>query len=115
MVAFESTYHVRLPKDLRAYFATVGGMDLRATPPGDQEGFTFWPLPEVRPTAENPGAFIIADYLNLSWAYAVTLGGGHDSAGPVVFLGLTTPQTVAESFAGFVDLYLADSRQLYPG
>jgi hypothetical protein len=114
LAAFEAAHHIVLPADLRSYFGTVGGMDPRANPAGDPDGFAFWPLDQVEPATDNPGLFIIADYLNWSWAYAVTLQDTADTSAEVVLLGLATPQRVAETFSDFVDLYLAGSRQLYP-
>jgi hypothetical protein len=114
LAAFESSYGVSLPGDLRSYFAELGGMDPRAVPAYDHEGFAIWPLTEVRRTESDPRLFVIADYLNWSWVYAIELGVTADRPHPIVMLGTTTPQPVAESFAEFIDLYLSDSRLLYP-
>lgn len=111
--AFESRYDVKLPSDLRAYFSELGGMDPRAVPAYDQEGFALWPITEVHRAESHPTLFVIADYLNWSWAYATELGRTSNRLNPIVMLGGTTPQPVAASFTEFIDLYLSDSPLLY--
>ena len=58
-------------------------------------------------------AFVFADYLNWSWAYAIRLVSDVDSCNRVVIVGKNSPERVAETFEGFVDLYLADAEGLY--
>ena len=114
LTEFETHHGVVLPEDLRAYFAALGGMDPHAMPAYDREGFAIWPLSEVRPSETDRSLFVIADYLNWSWAYAITLSSNGAPPHPVVMLAATIPQPVASSFTEFIDLYLSNSRLLYP-
>ena len=115
LVAFETRYGVRLPSDLRSYFAELGGMDPRAVPAYDRQGFAIWPLTEVRPAESGSRMFVFADYLNWSWAYAIELDVTADRPHPIALLGAARPQQpVADSFTAFVDLYLSDALLLYP-
>lgn len=123
--SFESRYTVRLPGDVRDYFARVNGHVQRGGVDADREGFAFWPLERVEPLpsvcaqfrvpiplVESPEFyFVFADYLQWSWAYAINLGSTNST---VIFVGATDGKVVAGSFADFVRLYVEDSEALYP-
>ncbi len=122
--SFEENYSVRLPTDVRDCYLAANGF----VPPRDQDanGFSFWPLEKVRLVSEFEGArwstgetrncFLFADYLSLSWGYAVQLSGeaGKTKIGVV---GTTSGRIkwIADSFSEFVDLYIGDDACLYPG
>lgn len=127
---FEFRYAVILPPDLRDYFLRVNGMDTHWPNAQDHEGYSFWPLEQVKTVPEEAanhlhsdewssfsGAeslFIFADYLDWSWAYAIRLSTDSLSSSPVFIIGKKkTPIEVASSFSGFVDLYFIDSPTLY--
>jgi cell wall assembly regulator SMI1 len=52
LAAFEAKYHVRLPSDLREYFAAVNGFDGSEYWMTDNEAITFLGLDEVKPLSE---------------------------------------------------------------
>ena len=125
--AFEQRHRVKLPRELRDYFATVDG--LGELWPGDQEpnGFSFWPLSRVAAVAEEARTgrfdiasfegserlFIIADYLDRSWVYAVELTDAERPTAAVLLVGRERPELVASSFAEFVHAYTDDAPELY--
>lgn len=110
--AFEYGHGVVLPGDLRAFYTELGGTDCTSVRSHSPDGFAIWPLSEVRPAA--PGLFVIADYLHLSWTYAIALDQTADGPHPVTILDVAEPKPVAASFTEFIDLYLVDSAKLYP-
>lgn len=128
VIEFESRYAVVFPHDLRAYFLQVNGMAIGWPNDRDAEGFSFWPLGQVKTVPEEsqshsygfftfPEAnsyFVFADYLDWSWAYAIRLSLHETDKTPVVIVGKAeSPIEVAKSFSHFVELYLVDSPQLY--
>ena len=126
---FESRYLVRLPSDLRDYYATIDGMEDGAT---DPDMFTFLPLravravPEelahfggipdyreiVRTLAEPHRWFVIVDYLITSAVYATRLSATIEPA-PVLWIGSGKHhRVVAASFSGFLGAYLTNPFEL---
>lgn len=98
----------------------------------DREGFGFYSLSRVKnvveeykrikpagpiiPIISNPQAyFVFVDYLQWCWAYAIRLSNGLSETNEVIHLGTIEPKVMAHSFSEFVDLYLKDARELYPG
>lgn len=122
---FEATHHVTLPAEMRDYFLELDGMGSHWPNDQDAKGFSFWPLALVRPAAEELSKmgmesppeldrhFAFADYLGLSWAYAIRLTDDPLSGNRVMLIGKDSPVQVASSFGEFVDLYLQDSPRLY--
>src|SRR5687767_14918889 len=124
---FEATHKVVLPPDMRDYFRKHDGMQLDPPNDKDAEGFSFWPLSRIRRAAEEladavPPAeaapeldhyFAFADYLDLSWTYAIRLTADPRDSNRVINIGTDPPTEVASSFAEFVDLYLQNSPRLY--
>ena len=125
ITAFERRHHVVLPSAVRAYYQTVNGMKQTSKDACDSNGFSFWPLDQVTPidefletyrwpTCEGcAGFFVFADYLQLSWAYAIRLA--RTPGNPVVLIGKERPELVAASFDDFVTAYLEDAASLYGG
>jgi hypothetical protein len=122
---FEAANRVKLPLLLRDLYLTVNGF----VPPNDQDknGFSFWPLHEVKSVTEldfvkwrarefaPSNYFAFADYLSLSWAYAIDLT--ETALGNRVFIVGTAsgePQLIAENFEDFVELYLVEEARLFP-
>jgi hypothetical protein len=129
---FESRYSVILPKDLREYFLTLDGMIDQLGSECDREGFGFYSLSRVKniceeyaslkmkrpilPTISNPeNYFVFVDYLQWCWAYAIRLSNNLSESNEVIHVGTVEPKVIAQSFSEFVDLYLKDARDLYPG
>lgn len=126
---FESRYLVRLPSDLRNYYAAIDGMEDGAT---DPDMFSFLPLkavravPEelahfggvpdyreiVRSLAEPHRWFVIVDYLITSAVYAIRLSAT-DEPTPVLWIGSGKHhRVVAASFSGFLGAYLTNPLEL---
>lgn len=127
LVDFEVQNAVRLPSDLRQYFALADGMPRHRGSDCDRNGFSFWPLSEVKPVpvvcASNgiplpegehlDRYFVFADYLQWSWAYAIDLSGPEPKDHTVIHVGTLRPKVVARSFGHFVELYLRNALELY--
>lgn len=114
--SFEVKHSVRMPEDLRDYFASVNGFDGSEHWMTDENVITFLSLDEVRPVSEywspdvagGDSYFVFADYSISAYVYAIRLlnvSGGN----PVVVLYDRTPIEVAGSFSEFVVGYLAGS------
>jgi hypothetical protein len=121
IVSFEERHHVKLPPDLRGYFACTDGFDQKKDYQ-DARGFNFWPLKKLRRVSEFedgrfgfPGDswyFLFCDYLDFSWGYAISLKPGKND---IILVGTRDgrPRHVANSFEEFVDAYLRDDDKLY--
>ena len=93
----------------------------------DKNGFRFWRLADVKPATvvcEAYGVplpdgqqlnkhFVIVDYMQWSWAYAIDLSGPAEGEHSIIHVGTVQPKTVARSFTEFLNLYLRDDAQLY--
>jgi len=122
LAAFERMHHVKLPADLRAYLATVGGMasgamdDVSLSFHGFEE--MFRPSETAVPFPPPTKAAVVADFLIDSHLY-VTAVDPSGIAHPVL---LVTQEAdgwkgwkVAANFATFVESYLADAEGVaYP-
>jgi len=127
--SFEAQRLVRLSPDLRAYFATIDGMEEGVF---DPHMFSFLPLQAVKSIPEelahfggipdyreimrslpDPNCwFVIVDYLIFSAVYAIRLSV--DEGNPVLRIDNGTHhQVVAASFSGFLKAYLDDSDSLF--
>jgi hypothetical protein len=121
IAAFESRHGVRLPSDLRAYFATLNGGDLGHEGSTDHEMISFWRLDQVRTQAElNEGKggrtdlFGFADWSVDCHTYEIELHSAVEEATPVFIDYGPELQKVADSFSAFLEGYLAgDHRVLY--
>jgi hypothetical protein len=121
---FEAKHRVHLPPDIRDYFAHVNGM--HPSDSQDLNGYAFWPIGQLRDvttacTAVSVQApaipehfYVFADYLQWSWAYAISLQPDPLDGGTVVVVGALRSSVVAHTFSSFIDLYLSDSVELYP-
>ncbi len=116
MRAFENKYDVRLPDDLKDYFATVDGFD---DSDSDENLFTFLPLAEVIPldeswsleTPEAKSYFVFIDYCISAHVYAIRLTNDISLGNPVITTYVKpdeNPIQIAGSFSEFVQGYLAD-------
>jgi hypothetical protein len=124
---FESRFRISLPLDFRGYLSTVDGMAQLGGQDCDKNGFSFWPLRRIEPMArvcadnslEVPEVrsperyFVLADYLQWCWGYAICLGESAIESGTVIHVGTIRPKNVATSFTEFVDLYLRNARELF--
>ena len=120
---FEGRHHVELPRAVRAYYVAADGMKETPNDSEDINGFSFWPLARVSrvhevtdgalipPFNNDVAFFIFADYMQWSWAYAVSCAPR--SIGSVILVGRHPPERVATSFEEFVDLYISNSDRLY--
>src|SRR5688500_13455485 len=113
---FEARYGVRLPADLRAYFARLNGTG-EDTP--DSDMMAFWPLERVRSVAEElaeqgpvapaaQGLYCFADFSLWSNAYAVRLSGDTTVSNEVVAVYSGVDLILAApSFEAFLSGYLS--------
>jgi hypothetical protein len=117
ITAFEDTYAVQLPEDVRAFFGAQGGM---AEGEADSNAIRFWAIDEVRPAAiEVPdgdraaydGYFVFADYS--LWAHGYALRLSRDQPTDVAIVGGDRPIRVALSFAEFLEKYVYDTSSLF--
>ena len=120
MAAFEARYGVRLPSDLREYFAAADGFDGST----DDETITFLGLDEVKPLGEywspevegGNSYFVFADFLISSHVYAVRLARDAGAGNPVAVVYDRELVEAAGSFSEFVAGYLESSHAvLFPG
>jgi hypothetical protein len=118
--AFEVKYHVRLPLDLRAYFAAVNGFDGSEAWMADNNVITFLQLDEVKPLGEywSPeladanSYFVFADYSLGAHVYAIRLAKDSGTGNAVVVLYDSNPIKVANSFSEFVEGYLENNHAI---
>lgn len=106
------------PSDYREYLKSLDGFKAGWR---DPEGFRFWPLVElcsievcgIEQDIPNDGRarIVFADYLDLSWAYALDCVDGR-----VYMVGASSGvlEPVANSFFDFIEYYLTGSDCLYP-
>jgi hypothetical protein len=122
LAAFEARYHVRLPSDLRDYFAAVNGFGGSGFGT-DGEGITFLGLGEVKPLSEYwspdvPDAddyFVLADFDISAHVYAIRLLNNSGAGNPVVVVYDGRPVEVAGSFSEFAEGYLENNNAvLFP-
>jgi hypothetical protein len=125
VLAFESKHGVAIPADFREYLLHVDGMSQVGGHDCDEQGFGFWPLSRIKTVPDECAAnnvqvptlesvehyFAFADYMQWSWAYAISFEGRH--GGKILQFGTLSPRIIADSFAEFVEAYVHDSEQLY--
>lgn len=123
LATFERKHNVRLPPDLRDYFATVNGFDGSEHWMTDENVIEFLSLDEVKPVSEYwssdvVGAdsyFVFADYSISAHVYAIRLLNDSADKNTVVVVYDGKPIEVANSFTGFVEGYLEDNKAvLFP-
>ena len=117
--SFEARYQLRLPEDLRGYFAEVNGTGQYSQV--DDNLFCFWSLEEMKPlTEEWPGmscvaepdtCFLFADHSLWCPAYAIRLSAKL-AAGNEIFAVYSDDMKfkahrVVNSFTQFVEEYFA--------
>ena len=122
IAAFEQRYGVRLPADLRAYFAHANGVVGGRDGAWDDELIGLWQLADVRPLSEEiedcqtPGAdqyFVFADWSIWAHGYVVHLSRAGTEA-PVFIAFNPQLERIAESFDEFLRGYVRrDYRLLF--
>jgi len=122
IAAFEERYGVRLPSDLRAYFATLNGGDLGREGSMDQEMFSFWRLDQVRTQKElsegkggRSDLFGFADWSIDAHVYVIQLRAHPQQSTPVFIDSGRGLQKVADSFSDFLVGYLRDDESVLYG
>ena len=122
---FERLHKVEMPAQLRAFYLAANGMPQTFEDEYDKNGFRLWPLERVTPLRDflaanrwpdvpaAVGFFAFADYLHLSWAYAIRLTPHRSNC--VVIIGKETVELVSDSYDGFLNAYLSESRRMYEG
>ena len=114
IVAFERRYGIRLPDDMRAYFARVNGVVGGRDGVWDDEMIALWQLQHVRPLSEEvehcqtPEAeryFVFADWSIWAHVYAVRLSASVAET-PVFITYNPQIERVTASFDEFLRGYL---------
>lgn len=125
IVEFERRHQVDMPPQLRAFYLAANGMPQTFEDEYDKNGFSLWPLERVTPLGDfvatnrwpdvptAVGFFVFADYLHLSWAYAIRLTPHRSNR--VVIIGKEALELVSDSYDGFLNAYMSESRQMYEG
>ena len=111
---FEAKYDVRLPGDLREYFATVNGF-VGSEQTSDENCISFWGLDEVEPLKKywsspvegGDSYFAFADWSLAAHVYAIHLSANVENENSVIVVYDYRPITVANSFGEFIEAYLA--------
>ena len=123
LAAFEAKFHVRLPEDVREYFAAVNGFDGSEHWMTDENVITFLALNEMKPLGEAWSAkvadaasyYVFADYSLSAHVYAIGLSGSSETGNPVVVAYDENPVKVASSFTEFAQGYVEDDNAvLFP-
>ena len=125
--AFEAKHGIAFPSSFKEYLSAVNGMIQVGDASEDKEGFSFWQLRGMKSlvrvekedgvssvSVDPEKYFVFSDYFQWSWAYAINVDPTSPVWGQVIHIGTLTPNVVAASFDEFVDLYIANSKMLYP-
>jgi hypothetical protein len=126
---FELRYQIRLPPDLRGYFASIDGMEYGDT---DADMFSFLRLKKIQRVPEELALFggcpdyrhivltlpdsrswfVIVDFMILSSVIAIQLNAAVDNT-PVISISSGKDfRTVAPSFSAFLEVYMANWNEL---
>jgi len=125
--AFESAYNARLPQDLKEYFKQVNGTNDQS----DSEFIQFYSLDKIKKVSETYDGwhgvpdyklivktldehekyYAFANYNIHVFCYAIKLTAS-ESENEVLVIGGGEYKKIANSFTGFIDLYLNDSDEL---
>ncbi|MDT4969188.1 MAG: / family [Acidobacteriota bacterium] len=124
LATFEATHNVRLPGDLRSYFAAANGFDGSEHWMADRDLITFLSLDEAKPVSQvlpldinDNSYFVFADYSLSAHFYAIQLSSGLEHSGTVAVFNGDVPIKVADSFSEFAEGYMKhkNKRMLFPG
>ena len=119
IVQWEEKYGVRLPRDLREYVIRVNGIFKGEELEFGADMMSFLPLSAMVPESQwsndhnEPGIFVIVDYLISSYWWCVRLtpdGGEHTQ----VFVRGTRLKLVASSLEEFLLAYMSASKAIHP-
>lgn len=117
----EQQLECKLPNDFRELYLRVNGMETYYPNEIDQEGFNFYPLEGIisaKNEFENAGLiskeniFIFAEYMQKSWWYGFKPYNREEYV-----IGIIPHENkfkpITQSLAEFIELYIADSENLY--
>ena len=122
ILAFEKTYRLRMPSDLRNYFLTMDGS-------GESLGsdmFSFWPLSTMEPLSDYltegiytdrldyPNCFIFADWCVNSHMYLIELSATSLRNPVSIYAGNGRNPPISQAFDDFIDLYLENWETVLP-
>ncbi|MDJ1504770.1 SMI1/KNR4 family protein [Xanthocytophaga agilis] len=117
----EKTNKIVLPDDLKKLYSRVNGMDIRYSIDYDEQGFSFYPIEDIISStmkfpghilAEKKSLYVFADYLTASWWYGVEVKADNKyTIGIIPHRDEFKP--ITDSLSEFIELYIADSPQLY--
>jgi hypothetical protein len=116
IAAFERLHSVSLPADFRDYLLRFNGTQ----GDGDSRMLTFWQLDKLVPMLPERAAlpeadryFVFADYMISSWEYAIYFGDTPTLKNQVVLYEYPAQPVVAQTFSGFLELYLQNPDIVY--
>jgi cell wall assembly regulator SMI1 len=117
LAQFEMRYRVHIPTEMRSFYKATDGTRVPLSTGEDHKSYSFWRLSEIEPDSHDNWLMNFADYLIMSWWYAIDLTGrGQFGRGAIYFMGAVggEPLIVAHSFSEFLSLYVCDDRRLSP-
>jgi len=113
--AFEASFNVELPPDLRLFYTVTNGTEVPSTRGQDHQAYDFVPLQMVAPDPEINWAWTLVDYRESSWWYSIDLlGMSRYGINAMYLLGAVhdRPLLVARSFSEFLQLYVEENIRL---
>lgn len=111
--SFERKHKVDLPEELRAFYTATNGVRVPGTDEVDDRNYDFWPLHELRLVENNRSQLYFADFQQWTWPFAIELVGDEHAERGAIYVVSGRLIKIAQSFAEFMDLYIADDSSLY--
>lgn len=118
---FKGRIHQPLPNDFKLLYSNVNGMSSFFPNEIDSEGFLFYPLESILPSAqefegfalaENNHLYIFAEYMHKSWWYGVEIEPDGKYRIGIISDKLNF-EPITESLGAFIALYIDNSPKLY--
>jgi SMI1 / KNR4 family (SUKH-1) len=116
--SFERRYGVAAPAPFRELYLTTNGTSVDGSRGVDPEGYSFFELAQVAPDPEYPWAFVFADFMDYSYAYAIDLKGQDLFPFPIGSIYIVggfgkVPILVAKDLNEFLELYVSEDERMY--
>ncbi len=111
---FEREKNLRLPVELRAFYLATNGVRVPGTMEVDDKNYDFWPLEKLQVVEGEPSKLYFADFQQSTWTFAIELEGNETANPGAVYVADARFIPIADSFAEFMNLYIADDPLIYP-
>lgn len=121
--ALEKALNNKLPQDFKLYFSKINGMGSGYLNDTDENGFSFYPLEQLRVIEEefnpsidkNKRCILFADYLQNCWSYVILVDDfvNENQYSILGYIDCNQYKIITNSLAEFIDFYLSDSKTLY--